>query len=94
MHGSIIYCISKLIRILWNESKRTRNLAKHGMDFASLDETFFAEAVILPAKASRWMAIGRLDDGSIVVVFATLGSEAVSVISMRPASKAERRLLK
>jgi uncharacterized DUF497 family protein len=82
------------MRILWDEPKRIENLAKHGMDFAALDETFFEGAVILPAKASRWMAIGRLDDGSIVVIFATLGIEAVSVISMRPASKAERRLLK
>lgn len=39
------------------------------------------------------MAVGRLDDGSIAVIFATLGSEAISLISMRPASKAERKLL-
>ena len=30
--------------------------------------------------------------GVIVVVFVTLGKEAVSVISMRPASKNERKL--
>lgn len=39
------------------------------------------------------MAIGRLADGTIAVVFATLGTEAVSVISMRPASRKERNLL-
>lgn len=79
--------------ILWDEPKRIRNIAKHGLNFASVDEAFFATAVILPAKANRWMAIGRLGDGSIVVIFATLGSEAISLISMRPANKAERRLL-
>ena len=39
------------------------------------------------------MAIGRLADGTIAVVFATLGPEGVSVISMRPASRKERNLL-
>ena len=39
------------------------------------------------------MAIGRLGDRTIAVVFATLGTEGVSVISMRPASERERSLL-
>lgn len=82
------------MRILWDEPKRIRNLAKHGLDFASVDEAFFDAAIILPAKDGRWMAINRLDDGSVVVVFATLGSEAISLISMRRASNSERRLLK
>ena len=30
------------------------------------------------------MAIGHLNDGTIAVVFAVLGTEGVSVISMRP----------
>ena len=79
--------------IVWDEPKRLTNLAKHGLDFADLDETFFLGAVVLPAKAGRYMAIGRLADGAIAVVFAFLGAEAVSVISMRPASAKERSLL-
>jgi hypothetical protein len=39
------------------------------------------------------MAIGRLADGTISVVFAALGTEGVSVISMRLASRKERNLL-
>jgi hypothetical protein len=39
------------------------------------------------------MAIGRLADGTIAVVFAVLGTQGVSVISMRPASRKERELL-
>lgn len=39
------------------------------------------------------MAIGRLANGVIAVVFAVLGAEGVSVISMRPASRKERSLL-
>ncbi|MCV9939233.1 BrnT family toxin [Boseaceae bacterium BT-24-1] len=81
------------MKIVWDEPKRISNLAKHGQDFAALDEGFFAEAAILPAKQGRWLAIGRLADGSIAVVFATLGTEAISIVSMRRANRAERRLL-
>ncbi len=79
--------------IVWDEPKRQRNLAKHGLDFADLDEWFFLEAMTVPARQNRLVAIGRLADGTIAVVFALLGSEAVSVISMRPASRKERSLL-
>ena len=79
--------------IVWDEPKRLMNLAKHGLDFADLDEWFFLGAVTVPAKDGRHLAIGRLADGTIAVVFAVLGSEAVSVISMRPASRKERSVL-
>ena len=79
--------------IVWDEPKRLTNLAKHGLDFADLDEQFFLDSVVVPAKGGRHMAIGRMSDGTIAVVFATLGTEGVSVISMRPASQRERNLL-
>ena len=78
--------------IVWDESKRQTNLAKHGLDFADLDEGFFLACVVVPAQGGRHMTIGRLSDGTIAVVFATLGTEGVSVISMRPASRKERKL--
>jgi len=55
---------------------------------------FFETALVLPSrvKANRWIGIGRNIRGVIVVVFVVLGKEALSVISMRPASKNERRL--
>ena len=79
--------------IVWDEPKRQRNIVRHKLDFADLDEWFFLDAVTIPAKENRYMAIGRLDDGTMAVVFATLGTEGVSVISMRPASRKERSLL-
>ncbi|WP_211596725.1 BrnT family toxin [Phreatobacter stygius] len=81
------------MKITWDEPKRLANLAKHGMDFRVLDGDFFLRSAIVPAKAGRSMAIGRLDDGTIVVVFSRLGTEGISVISMRPASASERRFL-
>lgn len=82
-----------MITIVWDEPKRQTNLTNHGLDFADLDEWFFLEAVTVPAKEGRHMAIGRLGDGTIAVVFTLLGTEGVSVISMRPASRKERSLL-
>lgn len=81
------------MRIVWDEPKRLANIAKHGLDFAVLDGDFFFAAVIRPAKKGRLRAIGRLGDDSIAVIFATLGSEGISVISMRPANAGERRHL-
>ena len=82
-----------MLMIVWDEPKRQGNLAKHGVDFADLDEEFFLSSTVLPAQKGRYMAIGRLEDGTIAVVFAILGTEGVSVISMRPASRKERGLL-
>jgi uncharacterized DUF497 family protein len=80
------------MRILWDEPKRRQNIEKHGLDFASLDMAFFETALVAPAKSSRLKAINVFSDGTIAAVFATLGSEAISVVSMRPASKQERKL--
>lgn len=81
------------MKIVWDEPKRIKNLAKHGFDFAELTGEFFLSAHVLPAKSGRHMAIGRLRDGTIVVIFAALGTEAISVISMRRASIKERKVV-
>ncbi|RJL09433.1 BrnT family toxin [Paracoccus siganidrum] len=82
-----------MLMIVWDEPKRQTNLAKHGLDFADLDEGFFLGALVVRTRQDRFKAMGRFADGTIAVVFATLGTEGVSVISMRPASKKERSLL-
>lgn len=79
--------------IVWDEPKRLANIDKHGMDFAALDYDFFLSALSIPAKKGRFKAVGRLHDGTAVVIYSLLGLEALSVISMRPARKDERRLL-
>jgi uncharacterized DUF497 family protein len=80
------------MKIVWDEPKRIRNTAKHGLDFRDLDEDFFVEALILNARSPRLKAVGILIEDVIAVVFAMLGSEGISVISMRRASRQERRL--
>jgi uncharacterized protein len=81
------------MRIIWDEWKRRVNLDKHGFDFAELSVEFFLAAVTMPARNRRSKAIGRLNDGTVVVIYLTLGSEAISVISMRTARHDERRRL-
>ncbi len=82
------------MKIVWDEPKRLANIAKHdGLDFADLDEGFFERSMIVPAKGNRLIAVGRVADSVVVVVFVALGSEGVSVISMRHANRRERRLV-
>jgi len=80
------------MRIIWDEPKRIANLDKHGMDFADLNEKFFDTALVLNAFKRRYRAIGVNIRGVISVIFAVYGTEAVSIISMRPANKREREL--
>lgn len=82
------------MKIVWDEPKRLLNLAKRDLDFADLTIEFFEAALIVPAKLDRLMAIGEFN-GEIIaaVVFKPLGSEALSIISMRPASRKERSLI-
>lgn len=79
--------------ILWDEVKRRVNINKHGFDFADLSEEFFAQSVIVPANGGRLMAIGPLKDGTVAVVFVNLGTEAISIVSMRVANRKERKVL-
>jgi uncharacterized protein len=76
-----------------DEPKRVANLDKHGLDFADLNETFFDTALVVPSHnaSKRWVAIGVNIRGVIVVVFARPGRKGVSIISMRPTSRDERK---
>lgn len=62
--------------ITWDEPKRLANIDKHGLDFADLTDEYFLRAVVVQAKQDRYMALGRLDDGTLAVVFVALGNEA------------------
>jgi uncharacterized protein len=82
-----------IVRIVWDEPKRLTNPDKPGLDFEALTIDFFDAAIIYPAKGGRFLAIGKLPNDTVAVIFARLGSEAVSIVSMRSASAKERRLV-
>ncbi|MGV3490913.1 MAG: BrnT family toxin [Devosia sp.] len=81
------------MKIVWDEPKRLSNLERRGLDFAALDIEFFAEAVIFTAKHDRRLAVGKFDGVVIAVVFRWLGTEGISIISMRRANRNERSRL-
>ena len=87
------------MRIIIDDPKRLSNLRKHGLDMADFEEGFdFDGAKQFPTYPSR---TGRFRFGLIgwfngVVVVAAivspLGSEALSLVSLRTASQQERDL--
>jgi uncharacterized protein len=79
------------MEIVWDEPKRLSNIDKHGLDFADVLEFDWERALILAAEKRRFKAIGTFRDGVAVVIFLTLGSEALSIISFRRASVKERK---
>ena len=60
------------MRLVWDEWKRARNLAEHGLDFADVEAEFdLDEAVVTPTYPSkdgraRFKAIGRLRDKVVI----------------------------
>lgn len=82
--------------IIYDEARRLANIAKHGFDFADFETAFSVDRFLTrPAKPSRtgrerFLLIGRWN-GEVVVaaVISPLGSEAVSMVSVRRASKTE-----
>jgi uncharacterized DUF497 family protein len=81
------------MKITFDPVKQAANIQKHGLDFADLDTDFFLQSMVIAAKNDRYMAIGKHQDQMISVVFAPLGSEAISIISMRLASRKERGII-
>lgn len=79
------------MRFVWAEPKRLSNLTKHGLDFADIENEFdWTNARITPVKGDRFKAVGSMSDGTVIVIFAMLGTEALSIISLRSASQRER----
>lgn len=81
------------MKVVWDEPKRLTNLTNRGMDFGDLEDgEFFVTAIVIPAKEGRFKAIGMFEGDLLTVIFKPLGREAVSVISMRHASRQERKI--
>ena len=85
------------MRIVFDEVKRIANLDKHGLDMADFEGGFdFATALEFEAYTSRtgrarFSLIGYFNDALVVVaILSPLGSEALSLVSLRPANVTER----
>jgi uncharacterized DUF497 family protein len=79
----------------WDEAKRRRNLAKHGVDLAIADRFDFLTAMIREDDSEaygerREIAVGWIDDALYVYVY-TLHGDEDRVISLRKATLKEQR---
>ena len=85
--------IEAMLVVTYDPVKRLINLREHGLDFDLIDPGFFDGAIVVAAKRGRLLALNRIRGRPYAVVFKPLGTEAVSVISLRIASMKERRFL-
>ena len=81
--------------VTWDEAKRRANLKKHGLDFADVERFDWETALVQEDRAmdygeTRWMAIGWIDQ-LVVLFFVDISDENIRIISLRKATKAEKR---
>ncbi len=79
----------------WDENKRLLNVAKHGLDFIDsaiiFGDSSRLEFNLIKNCESRIKAIGKIKDKIFTVVY-TIRNHKKRIISLRRASKHERKL--
>lgn len=87
------------MRFEWDPSKERRNIAKHGVSFKEAQALFSSGVDYLelydsghPAGEERFIAIGPIRRGLVLVVFTERIEETVRIISARWANKSEQAL--
>lgn len=83
--------------IEWDEAKRRINLEKHKIDFAIAEDfdwetAFVGEDDRFDYGEVRFVAIGKIGDVAYTMIFTPRGDD-VRIISLRRASREERKLL-
>jgi uncharacterized protein len=81
----------------WDKAKRQANLRKHGVDFASVEAFDWDHAVTFEDTRDRyhehrWVAFRPIGDMIFALVFTETEDGVTRVISLRRATKRERRL--
>jgi len=80
----------------WDEKKRTRNIAKHRLDFIDAEKVFSGITLTFEDKRfsygeQRFITIGMLND-IVVVIAHTENDDEIRIISMRKATKNEQKI--
>ena len=83
----------------WDEAKNQANQRKHGVSFEQARELFTAEAEYLDLfdeahslDEERFIAIGPIPDGLVLVVWTERDENIIRIISARWATRRERTL--
>ncbi len=84
------------MKYFWDENKRTRNIRKHGVDFADAQRFNWDSALIVyddkdDYGENRWVASGLIDYTLHVMAYSEPDEETVRVISLRKATPMERK---
>ena len=82
------------MRYEWDEEKRQRNLAQHGVDFSEIENFDWDTALAMTSDRhgeTRFVAIGNIAESLHFVVYTPRGPNR-RIISLRRASRKERQL--
>ena len=87
------------MRVVWDESKNRTNRKKHGVSFEEASVLFYREDDYLEIfddahsdDEDRFIAIGPITRGLVLVVYTERDEETVRLISARWATKRESEL--
>jgi uncharacterized protein len=85
------------MRFEWDERKNRKNIRKHGFDFTDAWEVF--ESPVLERVddrqnygEERWVAIGRLREVTVVIVYTQPDDQSMRIISVRKADQDEQEI--
>ena len=84
------------MRVEWDDAKNRRNIRKHGIDFADVEEMYNHPMLTLSDNRydygePRWISIGQLQALIAVVVHTERVQGVVRIISARKATRHEVR---
>lgn len=84
------------MRFEWDGAKNRANIRKHGLDFADAEEAFQGAFLASPDTREdygemRWAGLGVIGDCTVKVVFVELGHDTIRIISLRKATRHERK---
>ena len=79
-----------------DETKNLANIRKHGFDFTDVEEMFRGVVLAHPDLRhdygeDRWVGLGFIRGCIVQVVFTELGLDTLRIISLRKATKRERK---
>jgi uncharacterized DUF497 family protein len=87
------------VRLEWDAEKERRNIAKHGVSFKEAKELFVSKVDFLEIydveysdEEERFIAIGPIRRGLVLVVFTERVEDTVRIVSARWASNKGRAL--
>ena len=83
------------MRFEWDEKKNIENIRKHRIDFNDVPDMFnHPMFVSLDTRKNygedRWIGIGLMKNGCVVIVFVERDGDVIRIISARKAEKHER----